>query len=113
MTPKNSAPQRLLCQRASDTFPRHGVKGGFDRCSQCAARVHVADTSREAIKIYTRAEIWCLDCCVQDPPPGGVELEYTDEQIAEIARVTGQDPAKILEQLTAVLPSLRKQETTK
>jgi len=107
---KPPAPQRLLCQRVRDTFPqRDGVKSGLDHCSQCGERVRVADTSRDAIKIYAQAEIWCLDCCAQDPPPSGIEWEYTDAQIAEIARVTGKPPAEIVEQLTAVLPSLRKQ----
>jgi hypothetical protein len=102
--------QRLLCQRVSDTFPqRDGEKGGFDHCSQCGERVRVADTSREAVKIYAQVEIWCLDCCVKDPPPGGFEWEYGDAQIAEIARVTGRPPSEIVEQLAAVLPSLRKQ----
>lgn len=104
------APQRLLCQRVSDPFPRRpGVKSSFDHCSQCRALVHVADTSRDAVKIYARAEIWCLDCCAADPPPGGVDLEYTDAQIEEIARATGQTPAAVIEQLTLVLPTLRKQ----
>lgn len=110
MTP--GEPQRLLCQRVSDTFPqREGVQSGLDQCSQCGECVRVADTSRDAIKIYAQAEIWCLDCCAKDPPPGGVEWEYTDAQIAEIARVTGKAPAEIIEQLTAVLPSLRKQRS--
>lgn len=112
MKPKLPSLHRLLCQRVSDTFPqRDGVKSGFDRCSQCGERVRVADTSRDAIKIYAQAEIWCLDCSVQDPPPGGIEWEYADAQIAEIARVTGKTPAEIVEQLTAVLPLLRKQRT--
>lgn len=108
----SSEPQRLLCQRVSDTFPRRdGVKSGFDRCSQCGERVHVADTSRDAIKIYPQAEIWCLDCCARQPPAGGIALEYTDAQIAEIASVTGKTPAEVIEQLTAIMPSLRKQGT--
>lgn len=110
MTPV--APQRLLCQRVSDTFPRReSVQGGLDHCSQCGERVHVADTSRDAVKIYAQVEIWCLDCCAKNPPSGGFEWEYTDAQIAEIARVTGKTPAEIVEQLTAVLPLLRKQGT--
>ncbi len=106
----SDSPQRLLCQRVSDTFPRRDVKSGFDHCSQCGSQVRVADTSRDAVKIYAQVEIWCLDCCAKNPPSGGIEWEYTDAQIADIARVTGDSPAKILEQLKAVLPSLRKQE---
>lgn len=109
---KSPVPQRLLCQRVSDTFPRRdGVKSSLDQCSQCGESVYVADTSRDAVKIYAQAEIWCLDCCSQDPPPSGIEWEYTDAQIAEIARVTDKTPAEVIEQLTAVLPSLRKQRT--
>lgn len=106
-----AAPQRLLCQRVSDPFPQHvGVKGGFDRCSQCGSLVRVADTARDAIKIYAQAEIWCLDCCAENPPPGAFELEYTDAQIEEIARVTGRSPMAVVEELKSLLPTLRKQK---
>ena len=105
-----TAPQRLLCQRASDPFQQHAVKGGFDCCSQCSALVRVADTSRDAIKIYTQVEIWSLECCIDDPPPEGFKLEYTDAQLEEIARVTGQSPVALLEELKVLLPMLRKQK---
>ena len=106
-----AAPQRLLCQRVSDPFPQHnGVQGGFDRCSQCDALVRVADTARDAIKIYAQVEIWCLDCCAQNPPPGGFDLEYTDAQIEEVARVTGQSRTAVVEKLKAIMPTLRKQK---
>ena len=104
-----TAPVRLLCQRVIDTFPRRDVKSELDRCSQCGESVRVADTSRDAVKIYTQVEIWCLDCGVKGLPAGSVEWEYTDAQIAEIAHATGEPPAKIIEQLTVALPSLRRQ----
>jgi hypothetical protein len=108
----SGAPQRLLCQRVSDTYPqRPGVKSGFDQCSQCGEQVRVADSSRDAVKIYAQVEIWCLECCAQHPPPGGIEWEYGEAQIAEIARITGKTPAEVVEEITSFLPSIRKQRT--
>lgn len=100
---------RLLCQRLTDAYPRREVKGSIDQCSQCGERVHVADTSRDAIKRYADAEIWCLECCARTAPPDMVQWEVTDAQIDEIAHVTGRPRDDVARELIAIFTGLRRQ----